>query len=152
MQVRPKSKPLANMLAARAWQTATVLEDGPNVLIVGGLDRDGRVIPTAEVYDCENDSSRLTAGSPIWPRFDHQAIALPGNRVLIVGGRFAGGEISARAEIYDAATDSFSKAPGALYGPLTGHAVVLVNGGLIVFGGQDRLHGAFDSVESYEIG
>jgi hypothetical protein len=72
--------------------------------------------------------------------------------VLIVGGRFAGGEISARAEIYDAATDSFSKAPGALYGPLTGHAVVLVNGGLIVFGGQDRLHGAFDSVESYEIG
>lgn len=99
---------VANMTAARAAHTATLLQNG-KVLIAGGIDDSIHALASAELYD---PSTRRFAptGSMITPRYAHSATLLADGRVLIAGGTqdVNAGAFVFTAEIYDPSTGAFT--------------------------------------------
>ena len=92
--------PVNQMIAARAFHTATRLLDG-RVLVVGGGSGDLPVPLSAELYE-PSSSTWSSAGEMSEPRLGHTATLLGDGTVLVVG-RGAGGR-DAPEEIYDPAT------------------------------------------------
>lgn len=83
-------RPLRAQLASpRHGHTATRLSDnvGAGVLVVGGLDADGKPLASAELFKpLGEDFSPTFNRSMIVPRSRHQAVPLPDGSVLIIGG------------------------------------------------------------------
>ena len=118
------------MAVARAYQTATLLNDG-SVLIAGGEQRHGccMPLPNAEVY-LPTSKSFSTVGSMAFPRVFHTATLLTTGRVRVIGGG------DAITEIYDPTQAAFLQSI-ALQLPRTNHTATLLpnNGGILVCGG-----------------
>lgn len=110
-----KFKPTGSMTSARAYQTATLLDDG-RVLVAGGLE-DGRAyadnpqfLASAELYDPATGVFSAS-GSMVDPRVAHGANLLADGRVLITAGAVDSGVTTlASAEIFDPRTGTFSAA------------------------------------------
>jgi hypothetical protein len=131
--------PTPPMPVARAFHTATLLDDG-RVLLVGGDTRTG-IATSAVVFD---------PGAGVWSspiameaRRRHTATLLADGRVLIAGGQGTGGFL-ATAELFDPAAGGFTPAAD-LPEPRVDHAAaplgdgtagsdpgVLVSGGFVV--------------------
>jgi hypothetical protein len=76
-----------------------VLPDGA-VLLFGGVDSQGQVVDTAEVFAPETQTFTLVSSSGLTPRTDHTATLLSDGTVLLVGGRSATGEPLVTAEVW----------------------------------------------------
>ncbi|MDF1664252.1 MAG: kelch repeat-containing protein, partial [Planctomycetota bacterium] len=72
------------MQDARAFHTATLLNDG-RVLVVGGKTQND-VTPSAEIFD-PSTGDWTAVGSLSTPRMNHAATLLPSGDVLIIGGQ-----------------------------------------------------------------
>ncbi len=118
-------------------------EVGADILIVGGQDALGQGIDKTELYRplrgaFENIEGALLAT----PRFDHQAVRLPGGFVLVIGGAtMAGGSVVPvrEIELYDPVQGLFSPA-GVLPSSagVTGMSVTeLPDGRVLLAGGED---------------
>ncbi|MBN2490028.1 MAG: hypothetical protein JXQ29_04180 [Planctomycetes bacterium] len=102
--------------AIRVLHTATRLDDG-RVLIAGGVDSQGNVLGTAEVFDPATGLF-TPVGNLVTARATHTATKLPDGRVLIAGGTTAsfvypnvfGGATSA-TEFFDPKTQTFQAGP-----------------------------------------
>jgi len=83
----------------RAWHTATVLPDG-TVMIVGGMDANGSIEESMELFTPETGKFALVHGT-VTPRAHHTATLLTDGRVLIVGGTVSDGQATDSAELLD---------------------------------------------------
>jgi hypothetical protein len=132
--------PVGDMAAARFDHTATLLPDG-RVLIVGGLERNGVIQSSAELFDPA--TARFGPAGKLQSRrgWGITAAPLPGGRVLIAGGAtasYCGAECYlASAELYDPSTNSFVPT-GSMSVPRAGAtALLLPNGNVLVVGGNE---------------
>lgn len=131
--------PTNQMLTARAFHTATTLNDGM-VLIAGGTaPGSGGSFSTqaAELYD--HGASPMPAfasltGMTVF-RAGHTATKLPDGRVVILGGN----STDRRIEIYNPTLRTFDLQDGTLMAPRRGHtATLLPTGEILITGGGNR--------------
>jgi hypothetical protein len=121
--------PTGSMIASRAGQTATLLQNG-QVLVAGGETA------SAELYNPSSGSFRAT-GSMTVSRTGHTATLLPDGRVLIAGGgATAASPAVASAELYDPVTGTFT-ATGSMNEARTGQAATLLADGSVLVTGAD---------------
>jgi hypothetical protein len=124
---------------ARAHHTATLLQGGNGVLVVGGVAKGGDVLATAEIWD--------SSGSGVWgepiqlvrPRWEHRASLLADGRVLISGtlGTWWAATNETVVEVYAPTTQDFSYA-GDLVDIQFWHTMtVLPEGRVLAAGGGD---------------
>jgi len=135
------------MSAARAYHTATALQDG-SVLLVGGVSN-GLILDTAEVFVPTPFAPQLGqfvagAGSLALfrmstPRFRHTATLLPNGQVLIAGGKDGLLRPLATAELFKPgsviALSSFASAGQMTEARADHTATLLSDGGLLIAGG-----------------
>lgn len=127
--------PTGAMSVARSGHTATLLPNGL-VLIAGGMERNGAIFGTAELYDPATGRFRATAGSMSTPRVGHSATLLGDGRVLFAGGWDSRGTL-ASGELYDPAIDRFGPT-GTMADPRGDFtATLLPSGKVLVVGGED---------------
>lgn len=135
----------APMQASRAAHSATLLPGGL-VLVVGGMEHDGRYFASTEFFSSTPD--RWSAGPDLaTARAGHQAIPLAGGRVLILGGDGSSGPL-ASAEMYDPAANRFVAAGAMLEARDDFTATLLPSGKVLIVGGENR--GALASAELYD--
>jgi hypothetical protein len=86
-----------------------LLHDG-KVLIAGGIDKDGKPVRDAELYDPASGKF-LATGNLAEARYDHTATLLANGKVLIAGGGMTtvGVTNTDTAELYDPASGTFSQ-------------------------------------------
>jgi len=138
---------------ARSAPVAVQLENG-RVLVIGGLDGDGTILNSAEIYDPRTNTWTLT-GSMNDARFeDFVAVLLPGRKVLVAGG--SNGSLRS-AEIFDEKTGTWSRTNDMNIGRGEFANVELQDGRVLVMGGvtqegMPRLHPRRSSTRKLGIG
>ncbi|HYL92319.1 MAG TPA: kelch repeat-containing protein [Alphaproteobacteria bacterium] len=142
-----------DMTVARFDHTATLLANG-QVLILGGLERNGVMQPTAELFDPA--TGRFTpVGKPQTPRgWGATSVRLKDGKVLIAGGSTATCVSCslAAAELYDPVTRTFSMTSGMSNARAGAISILLPNGDALVFGGTTDVDGGIPSAEVYHPG
>jgi hypothetical protein len=121
------------MTTARVNATATVLDNG-TALLLGGVDRNGSPLSSAEIYNPATGTFSPT-GNLITGRSSHTATLLDNGTVLVTGGSDASGNILASAEIYNPATGTFAAA-GNMTAPRYFHTATLLNDGTVLIAGM----------------
>lgn len=148
-----------SMMAPRAWQTATPLEDG-TILFVGGLVSD-KGTATAEIFDPTTETFRWTKGSMAVARGGHTATLLEDGRVLIAGGYVNSQEATDVAELYDPKLQKFSRLHETMKYSRAHHtASRLTSGAVLLTGGRtsilsfdtfsDQCESCLDKVELFD--
>jgi hypothetical protein len=144
-----------SMQKARYGCTATVFPSGPlagEVLIAGGIDENGNVLDSAELYNPSNGSFTLTGGNMSSPRAFHTATLLGDGTVYVAGG-FGDStkwDTTGSADIFDPITGTFSPT-GALGVPRAGASAILVSGTgpwagtVLIAGGAGTVDGSLSS-------
>lgn len=137
----------ANLLSARYYHTATLLQDG-TVLIAGG-ENSNSYLSAAEFYDPET-SSFHTTGSLGVARCHHTATLLSNGKVLIAGGKNTNNNTVASAELYDPLTGLFSPTGSMLHARAAHMAVSLSDGRVLISGGEDDSTSGLNTAEIYD--
>lgn len=138
-----------DLSAARAYHTATLLNDG-EVLIAGGVNELGFAVASAELYDPATGEFSQTGGMTT-ARAKATATLLNDSRVLIAGGvnGILGLALNS-AEIYDPTSGTFSSA-GNMTSARVGHsATLLPDGTVLIAGGTNKLGVTLNSAEVYD--
>lgn len=132
-----------SMKTARAFFTATLLDNG-EVVAAGGLGgNSGPVLSSAELYNPATGKWTST-GSLNDARWNHTATLLNSGDVLIVG-------LGANTELYNPSRGTFALAAG-LNTPRTDHRTVLLNNGdVLTTGGYDGNGGNIGYLSSAEL-
>lgn len=132
---------------ARSLHTATVLLDG-RVLIAGGMVSEGRGLDSAELFDPDTESFKLT-GNLRSRRLEHSATLLMDGRVLIAGGWDR--NVLDTAELFDPESGTFSET-GQMTTPRSGFTATRLQNGTVLFtGGYDnRTRQFLSSAEIYD--
>jgi hypothetical protein len=129
---------IGGMVEARSVHTATLLKNG-KVLLAGGMQREGRYLDTAELYNPQTESFTPT-GKMNAKRVGPVAILMNDGKVLVTGGIDESGSV-ASAETYDPETGRFSPA-GDMIKAREAHALVqLSDGQILVAGGLANRRG-----------
>jgi len=132
------------MHVARSGHSAALLKGG-EVLITGGVDQQGLVQGTAELFQ-KPLAPFLPAGAMKTPRYFHCSVTLlGGTTVLIAGGIGASQNLLASAEIYDRSRNSFTPISPMNEARQSPAATLLSNGQVVIAGGSDD-----DSAELYD--
>jgi hypothetical protein len=145
------------MIAARAGQTQTLLQNG-RVLVTGGGLISGLAygfLSSAEIFDQATGKFSAT-GSMSSPRIFHTATLLKNGKVLIAGGTasapsgdpYLGG--LATAELYDPTTGTFSPTGNMTTARSFHTATLLSDGTVLLAGGVDSQSYILDSAEIYD--
>jgi hypothetical protein len=134
---------------ARFSHTATLLRNN-QVLVAGGMERNGVWLSSAELFDPASERF-IAAGNMSVPRAGATATLLNNGKVLIAGGATSAGKSLASAELFDPATGMFA-VTGSMNTPRShAVAVLLQDGKVLVAGGgtagDDR---KTDSAELYD--
>lgn len=107
---------------------------GGKALAVGGVDGNGNILSSAEVFSSGNGKWTLT-GSMADARESFGAVVLKNHEILISGGLGTGSVVLNGAELYNPKTGTWSSA-GSLSVARYGHtATLLSNGKVLVAGG-----------------
>ncbi|HKD80049.1 MAG TPA: kelch repeat-containing protein [Candidatus Angelobacter sp.] len=126
--------PTGNTTVARFSHTATLLRNG-EVLVAGGMARNGFWLDSAELYD--PSSGRFTSTGRLHSRRGGATATLLANgKVLIAGGTDGSGKSLASAEIYDPDSGSFSLTGNMSSPRAHAIAVLLRNGNVLIAGGS----------------
>lgn len=138
--------PTSNMTAPRSGHTATLLPNG-QVLIAGGMERNGVFFNGAELYDPM--TGRFTAADKNMgtQRVGHSATLLPNGKVLIAGG-WGNEGVLASAELYDPKTGVFTATGNMSVARGDFTATLLSNGRVLVAGGESG--GVLSGAETYD--
>jgi hypothetical protein len=141
-----------NMEKARAFHTATLLNDG-TVLVGGGLVVVGNAIyaalATAEIFDPNTGMFVASKGSMSFARSNHTATLLNDGTVLITGGLDRNTTL-ATAELFDPVNGSFTRTADMTTPRAYQTATLLTDGTVLVTGGVDGSGTALATAELYE--
>ena len=140
------------MITERSKHTATLLLDG-RVLVAGGLDTNGNLLDSAELYTINEVDAFITTGSMATVRGEgHTATLLPNGKVLVAGGWVIDGGILSSAELYDPATGMFSDTDNdyMMVARANHTATLLSNGKVLIAGGAVYYTGVWSSAEIYD--
>ncbi|ORA14026.1 serine/threonine-protein kinase [Mycobacterium asiaticum] len=118
---------LPRLLQPRAAAAAAVV--GDRIIVTGGVDADGALLNTTEIFD----GNSWTLGAPIPTPRQLLAAATDGKLVYAVGGA-SGSTDSAAVEAYDPAAKSWSTLP-PLQRPRSDLGVAIADGRLVAVGG-----------------
>lgn len=133
-----------SMPTPRTEVTATLV--GDNIYVIGGLDKSGKVLDTAEVYNIKNNSWNTV--TPLPQPLHHTAATTFNGSIYVVGGYTNNNWLpSAKLFIYDTKNDTWiegSSMPTAR-GALT---AVFIDGILYAIGGEGE-NGIMDINEAY---
>jgi len=146
---KPYFSSAGSMGSRRNDHTATLLDDGKSVLIVGGADEKEKYLNSSEIFDL---SSRTfsPADSLSSPRADHTATLLSDGRVLAAGGRKNPRFVHRTAEVFDPRVKRFQPIAGEMIeGRFRHSALRWGNEGVILLGGKN-LSGFLKSVELFD--
>ncbi len=148
----------AAMNTPRTLHTLTRFAGG-FVLACGGLDADGNVLATAELYNPATGTWTALSGQLNTPRYGHAAVATANGALLLIGGQTTGGGFLASVEAF---TIPFGQPPtagtftAAANGLSTARAnmaaEVLPGGTILITGGADSGDAALDLAEVYSPG
>ncbi len=139
---------IGNMIVPRAKHTATLLPDG-KVLIVGGMQKEGDVLSSVEIFDPEANRFSPTGGMSV-ARYGHTATLLRNGQILIVGGADSNGNSLSSTEIYNPVTGAFASAGNLNIARANHQAILLDDGKILITGGVDSNHSALSSAEVYD--
>ena len=130
------NNPIYNPLNFRRDHTATLLPTG-KVLLAGGLDANGSVVASCEIFDPTLQTyGSLYAWNLKAARSGHRAELLPNGKVLVVGGVDATGASVDSAELFDAYDQTWTSLGTNPAWARQRHASVrLLDGTVAVFGG-----------------
>jgi N-acetylneuraminic acid mutarotase len=145
-------KALANMKAARAFHTATRLENG-RILVNGGDPGGGSATAAAELFDPTNNAWGPAVPNMPAARVFHTATLLPNRLVLVTGGDLSGGgNATAISEVYNPNSNTWVRlVKNMLTARMFHTATLLDNGKVLVVGGQSTLGGRpIASTEVYD--
>lgn len=138
--------PTSNMTAPRSGHTATLLPSG-QVLIAGGMERNGVFYDSAELYNPATGSFNVIPRRMSTQRVGHIATLLPNGKILIAGG-WSNAGVQASTELYDPATGAFAPTGSMAVGRGDSSATLLQSGKVLVAGGENE-H-ALSSAEVYD--
>jgi len=116
------------MNTARAYHTATALEDG-NILVAGGG-------ADSEIYDVNSGKWTVTQAMKT-ARSYHTAVLLPDGSVLVIGGSSENDTTLASCEIYDGKTGTWTPTKPMNTARYIHTATQLEDGKVLVTGGRD---------------
>jgi Galactose oxidase, central domain len=136
-----------NMHQVRSGHTATLLPDG-EVLIAGGMVRNGEFLDSAETYFPQTNTF-VPVGKMAAARVGHAAAALKDGRVLIVGGWGLSRAPIDSAELFDPNSRRFEPIGHMTIRRAGARATVLSDGRVLVTGGEG-LHGMEASAEIFD--
>jgi hypothetical protein len=137
------------MITERSDHTATLLLDG-RVLVAGGMDTNGNVLNSAELYTINEVDAFSATGSIPTARAGHTATLLPDGKVLVVGGWGADDVPRSSWALYDPAAGMFSTSGSAT--ARAGHTATLLNNGKILIAGGHGYYadGVWFSADLYD--
>jgi RHS repeat-associated protein len=143
-----KITPLMGSLQdARAWHSATVLADG-TVFVFGGVDKNGNLVASAEIFDPAVQLSQTTVIPNLNPRAHHTATLLIDGRVLIAGGVKRDGEVTGLIQTWDSQTGQVRDIGLPMVIPRQDHTAQLLGDGSVLFWrGSSRIGLPVDSGE-----
>ena len=124
-----------DMNIGRGLFTSTLLNDGSTVLITGGGDRYGMMLPSAELY--LSSLWTFTSTNMIQPRAYHAAVLLADGNILIAGGGDGLFVSFSTAEIYNTATGTFIPVGSMTYSRAIFTLTLLPSGKVLATGGID---------------
>lgn len=141
---------LGRLHAGRAFHAATTLPDG-TVFVTGGLDSNGTIVETAELFDPQSKKSIPLGDVGLLPRARHSATVLTDGTVLIVGGVNGKGEALPDVEIWNPSARTVENFRARLLHARQGHlATLLPNGSVLISGGMDANGRAVTESEVYQ--
>lgn len=139
---------MGNMSAARAAQTATLLDDG-TVLVAGGYYSQTSTV-SADIFSPSSGAFAPT-GSMITDRGGHAAALLNSGMVLVAGGATPDNSaLLASAEFYNPATGTFSHA-GTLNVARFGPTASLLESGIVLLTGGSTISSPVVGLPSAEL-
>ncbi len=113
---------------------AQVLMASGKVLSVGGIDNNGNLLASAEVYSSGPGTWSLIA-SMAEARYLFPAVRLTSGKILVSGGLGAAGTVLGAAELYDPTTGAWSSASSLSVARFGHTATLLQSGKVLVAGG-----------------
>ena len=150
--VEPQVAPLSPLNNARAYHTATRLQDG-QLLVAGGSGSvvQGVGLRTAELFDPAANSFSLSSGQMTTARMFHTATLLANGKVLLAGGQSDSVTPLATAELFDPSTGNFTST-GSMAASRARHtATKLQNGDVLISGGDDANVNIRATAEIYHV-
>ena len=138
--------PTNNMTTPRSGHTAILLPNG-QVLIAGGMERNGIYFSSAELYDPMTGKFTAANRNMSTKRVGHSATLLPGGKVLIAGG-WSGEGVLASAELYDSNSGVFTPTGNMSVARGDFTATLLKNGKVLIAGGESG--SVLSSAEIYD--
>lgn len=136
------------MNVPRTGHSATLLPNGL-VLVVGGELSSGNPTSTAELYDPNTGTWRLTHSGLHFARAGHTATLLGNGTVLIAGGFDVNGNLSS-VEIFDSTTEQFTLGPSLQTARRIHTAALLKDGRVLVVGGYSGSLSSFATTGTAE--
>ena len=135
----------ARLAAPRHGSATVALRDG-RVMIIDGLDENGALLSTAEIFDPAKGTVVTAPTRDVVARRDPSAVLLTDGRVLIIGGITSSGVTDA-ASVYNPTDGSWSAVTSLGAPRLGAEAIVLDDGRVLVVTGT----GTFAPLASAEI-
>jgi N-acetylneuraminic acid mutarotase len=139
---------IATLENPRAAHTATLLKNG-NVLIVGGMQKNGVFYDEAEIFDPSENSFTTLKNKMTKRRVSHTATLLEDGRVLVVGGWSNRNAPENTAEIFDPKTNEFT-AVGNTQFRRSGHSSTLLDNGKVLIAGGNNGERSLSEAEVFD--
>ncbi len=139
---------IAPLETPRAYATAVALDD--SIYVMGGVDSDGNVLNSVEVYDQSRNKWHYT--SSMLKYTEGAASVVYGDSILVFGGSGRSGILHTLVETYSPASGAWSPSDSTLFGRVF-HHVVKIGSYIYIFGGlglaSNVVGGPLGYVEKY---
>jgi uncharacterized repeat protein (TIGR01451 family) len=135
----------------RTGFTSTLFADG-QVLVAGGTDVNGNVLPSAEIYSVLNGAFAPANGTLNVARTGAHALLLANGKVLVAGGSSDGTANGAlqSAELFDPVSGTFTATSHNLTAARFGFTATMLASGQVLLAGGENSGGVLNSAELYD--
>ena len=141
-------RPGPSMAIARADHAAALLAD--LVFVTGGIDSDGKVLKSTEIFDPTADAWRSGPDLAV-TRHAHSVALLGNGEIIVAGGSSTPSDVLKTTEIYSPKTNMWRAGPDMTIARQCFVAVTLQTGHVLVVGGSDGEGTLLSSTELLDV-